>query len=422
VGKSENIKQSLKLTREKRKSQICKVYEVKVDKSHLNKTQKELLKMFFLESKWMYNHILNQEQLFKYNTKEKVIQRMNKEGEIFDYKMNFVPSQIKQGIHDRMKSNIKTLSSLKKKGFKVGKLKYRKEVNSLPLKQYGVTYKITSKNRIKIAGIKKPVLVRGLNQIPENTEFANAVLCKRQDDYYFQITTYQPIEQESEKVIETIGLDFGIKDNIITSDGRKFNIYEPETPKLKKLQRKMSKHIKGSNNKNKTRKKLQKEYSHVKNRRKDQANKVLHELKNNFVIIQEENLKGWHKGWFGKQVQNSAMGRIKSELKKSETTIVVDRWFPSTKLCPVCGYKEELTLCDRDYHCSNCGFYYPDRDIKAAKTILIAGLSIGTERINDMPVESRTAVIWESECKTQFLLSDSKFSVLKQEAQVFRLG
>ena len=88
--------------------------------------------------------------------------------------------------------------------------------------------------------------------------------------------------------------------------------------------------------------------------------------------MQDENIKGWHKGLFGRQVQNSALGTLKSKLKANLNVIVIDRFFSSTKMCPECGtIKEDITLSDRTFVCDNCG-YTEDRDVKAAKTMLLA--------------------------------------------------
>jgi transposase len=77
------------------------------------------------------------------------------------------------------------------------------------------------------------------------------------------------------------------------------------------------------------------------------------------------------KGW-GKKFQYSIMGGIMSDIKNLPQTVVIDRFFPSTKLCPICGQLNTLTLTDRLYHC-DCG-YSEDRDIKSAKTILQKGI------------------------------------------------
>lgn len=62
--KKDKIKATLQETKLRRQLQICKVIELKLDLSHLNKEEKEKLKMYFVEAKWLYNHILNQEDVF----------------------------------------------------------------------------------------------------------------------------------------------------------------------------------------------------------------------------------------------------------------------------------------------------------------------------------------------------------------------
>ena len=90
------------------------------------------------------------------------------------------------------------------------------------------------------------------------------------------------------------------------------------------------------------------------------------------IVIQDENIRGWHKGLFGREVQDSALGTLKSKLQSNPNVLVIDRFFPSTKMCPRCGViNEGITISDRIFTCG-CG-YTEDRDIKAAKTLLLAG-------------------------------------------------
>jgi transposase len=92
---------------------------------------------------------------------------------------------------------------------------------------------------------------------------------------------------------------------------------------------------------------------------------------------------------FGKQIQQSILGGIISELKNHSRTSIVNRYFPSTKLCPKCGNLNKLSLSDRIYNC-DCG-YSKDRDIHSANNILIE--SIPMERRNFKPVEFNISAI-----------------------------
>jgi len=125
------------------------------------------------------------------------------------------------------------------------------------------------------------------------------------------------------------------------------------------------------------------------NQKKDKRNKLVSKIVNKFetVIVQDENIKAWHSGRFGKKVSASTIGGIMSDLKrKSHTLVVVDKFFPSTKLCPECGTLNNLSLSDRIYIC-DCG-YSMDRDVHSARNILFEGLRIiSRESTNPISVE-----------------------------------
>lgn len=248
---------------------------------------------------------------------------------------------------------------------------------------------------MKIQGISKKITVNGLDQfidIPK-IEVANAKILNKPDGYYIAITTYQNIDDLTKKeyIGEEIGIDFGIKSNITLSNGETFNCSIGETKRLKRLQRKMTRQQKGSNNRYKTRRLIRKEYQKIDNKKCDFANKLVHKLlsyKN--VYMQDENLKGWHSGWFGKQIQHSTMGTIKHKLLMSNQVHVLDRYAPTTKYCPICGnIKDDISLSDRVYHCDKCG-YESDRDIHSANNMIIMFKQIPTEHREFKPVENTT--------------------------------
>lgn len=415
--KKKQIKQTLKETRERRSLQIPKVYEMKVDYSHLNKQEKEKIKMYFVEAKWLYNYILSQNDPFVYDYKTNPIEKYNKEGQKEEVKIQNLPAKLKQGIVYNLQQNISNLSKAKKKGRKVGRLKFKSEYNSIELSQYGVTHTIKSQKRVKLTGIKKPIKVFGLEQITDDMEIANAKLVQKPDGYYIKLTTYQFPKGEVDNEVtrkQGVGIDFGIQNNLITSEGELFNVSIGESEHLKRLQRKMTRQKKGSNNRYKTKQLLRKEYQKISNKKKDQANKIVSHLLNNHqhVIIQDESLNGWHSGWFGKQVQHSAMGMIKAKLQQSKHCHTINKWLPTTKMCPNCGkIKEKNDLSERWFSCE-CG-YEEDRDIKSAKTILKIGLiELGVERIEFKPVEKQPSTFEKS-------LDNSKAShtSMKQEAE-----
>jgi len=128
---------------------------------------------------------------------------------------------------------------------------------------------------------------------------------KKPDGYYLNVTCFINKEnfRDQPKNGKEIGLDFGIKTNIMTSEGEKLDVSVGESDRLKMLQRELSRRIKGSNNRYRTIKLIQREYQKLSNRKQDKANKVVHKLKAyKTIVIQDEQIANWHKGLFGKQV------------------------------------------------------------------------------------------------------------------------
>ncbi len=198
MTKNEAIRASLKATKEKRKNQTCKVYEVKIDRSHVSSSTTEHLRMLFLEAKWLYSFILSQNNPFELGYKILEVPVKVKDG--FETRtIAHLSSQMRQSIIRRTVDNIRGLAQLKANGHKMGKLKFKSEVKSVPLKQYGNTYEILDGKYIRIQGIKQKLRVRGLEQLPEGVDVANGNLIRRNGGYHLSITTYQTRENQEKK-------------------------------------------------------------------------------------------------------------------------------------------------------------------------------------------------------------------------------
>ena len=278
----------------------------------------------FVEGKWFYNHVLNLHKnglkLKDINTTNiKSVDHYNKDKELISDELLVLNSQEKQAILTRMMSNQKTIVKMVRNGRQThGSLQFKSELNCIPLKQYGTTYKFKSQNKIKVAGIHGDMRVKGTSQIPCNCDYANGVLLKRPDGYYLIVTCYIDNNkiQKQETNGKEIGLDFGIKTNITTSEGEKLDVSIEESERLKLFQRKLQRQVKGSNNRYKTIKKIRRQYLKLTNKKKDKANKIVHKLKQyNCIVIQDEQLNKWHKqNGMSRKVQHSCMGLIKSKL------------------------------------------------------------------------------------------------------------
>ena len=393
------IKESLAKTRLKRSNQIVKCFECKIVEKRLNNRQREELEMLFVEGKWFYNHVLNLHkgiELGKINTTHiKQIEKFGKDGQKETKDLEYLSAAQKQAILSRMISNEMTIAALVKKGLqKHGKLKFKSELNCIPLKQYGQTHRFKSFNKVKIQGIRGTVLVRTGNQLQIADELANANLVKKPDGYYLKVTAYINKEnfKQEKKNGKEIGLDFGIKTNITTSEGEKLDVNVEESERLKKLQRELFRRVKGSNNRFKTIKLIRREYQKLSNQKQDKANKIVHKLKTyDRIYMQDEQIANWHRGLFGKQVQHSCMGLVKAKLKMLPQTVVLDKWIPTTKLCPVCGRKHSISLDERTYVCE-CG-YSEDRDIHSAKNMIHIAKSCFENHL--VPTEHREITLME---------------------------
>jgi putative transposase len=258
-----------------------------------------------------------------------------------------------------------------------------------------MTYRFKSCNKVKVQGISGYMLIRTGGQLEAIDEFANANLVKKPDGYYLKVTCYINKEnyKESPKNGKEIGLDFGIKTSITTSEGEKLDVSVEEGDRLKRLQRELERRAKGSNNRHKTVRLIQREYQKLSNRKEDKANKIVSKLKAySCICMQDEQIHSWHKGLFGKQVQHSCMGMIKQKLKALPQTVVLDRFIPTTKWCPQCGKKNAISLSERTYSCS-CG-YHEDRDVHSAKNML-AIKNLVFENRSFVPTEHREVTLTE---------------------------
>lgn len=273
-----------------------------------------------------------------------------------------------------MISSMKTLSTLKKRGFKIGPLKFKSDYNVVHLKRIHTSYQIyANQSKVKIAGVHRRLKVKGLQQIPENAEFANAKLLKIPDGYHLKVTVFLPKEEVQETSSKEVGIDFGCSTAFTLSTGEKINISIGETERLKRLQRKLEFLKKGSSNRRKLIEAIQKEYLKINNRKNDAANKVVHRLTTEFglIAIQDEQLNAWKEDHHGKAVQHSVLGRVKAKLKQSEKVCVCSKWEATTKMCSNCGHKQEMSESVRVYECPECGLKL-DRDLNAAINILKA--------------------------------------------------
>ena len=196
LEKNKKIKNTGQKTRQRRKTQAAKTYELKIVTNKLSEKQQEALEQMFLQAKWYYNDVisyLEDNNLDDYNTKVKnVTVRMGSKSDDFEERqLNTLSSKMKQGLIEQVRDSLSALKALKSKGHKVGRLTYTKEVKSIPLNQYGNTHKLVeNSSKIRIVKLGN-VRIRGLHQIPQDAEISVAKLIKKTNNYYVNLTVYQ---------------------------------------------------------------------------------------------------------------------------------------------------------------------------------------------------------------------------------------
>src|ERR1700722_16760064 len=185
---------------------------------------------------------------------------------------------------------------------------------------------------------------------------------------------------------KVIGIDAGLKDFIVTSNGEKVpppKFFRQAERKIARANRKFSKCQKGSKRRDKARKRLAKVYQKTANQRKDFLHKLSTDLvrKHDGICIENLNIKGLVRTKQAKSWADAAHGMFRRFLEykclwNRKHFVKIDRFFPSSKNCCYCGFKnEDLTLADRFWFCPCCGLYH-DRDWNAAINILEEGWKI----------------------------------------------
>lgn len=215
----------------------------------------------------------------------------------------------------------------------------------------------------------------------------SATLSKTKSGNYFLSVLIDLPQEEIVKFGHTnknVGIDLGVKDFAITSDGEVFenkHFFKSQESKIAKIQRQLSKKKKGSTNRDKQRVKLAKAFERLTNQKEAYIHSVVNELLTYYdtVFMEDLNVQGMLKNHnLAKSIQEVSFCRFKQVLEDKarnnyKKVILVGRFYPSSKTCHKCGYiNKELTLNDREWTCPKCGEHH-DRDLNAAMNILLEG-------------------------------------------------
>ena len=184
-----------------------------------------------------------------------------------------------------------------------------------------------------------------------------------------------------------VGIDLGVKDFVITSDGEVFenkHFFKKDEKRLTKLQRQLSKKRKGSSNFHKQCKHIAKVFNTITNKKENYIHSVVNYLLHHYetIYMEDLNTSGMLKNHkLAKAIQEVGFYKFKmtlstKALQNDKKVVLIGRYYPSSKTCSKCGYiYQDLKLSERKWQCPNCGSYH-DRDYNAALNILYEGRRI----------------------------------------------
>ena len=356
-----------------------------------NLEQQQLIEKSFGCSRFIYNYFLDKypNYINAYNCCKEV-KELTKEYEwlkevdscllrtsIFDLDNAFKRFRDNLGDKPKFKSKNKSRNS------------YR--TNNMTSTYKGNTYnsiKIDLKNNLITLPKLKEIKIRGYRNLTDiKGNIKSSTVYKEANKYYVSLTVEDTLELP--KVIPTkiVGIDLGIKDLIITSDGLKIRnekIIEKYEKKIKGLNKWLSRCEKGSKNRLKVKIKIERAYQKLRNARKYLIHLISKEIteENDIIVTEKLKINEMVKGTLSKKIYDASWAELIRQLKykskwKSKLFYQIDTYYPSSQECSRCGYqnKEVKDLKIRKWECPNC-LNLNERDINASINIMFEGLKL----------------------------------------------
>lgn len=356
-----------------------------------NDEQIVLLNKHFGSIRFVYNHFLN-ERKNEYETNKNTLNYYDNAKSLTELKKQEEYSWLNEINSQSLQYSLKCLDGAYqnffkfKKGFPKFKSKHAKNSFSVPQSVKLINGKLV------IPKFKEPIdLILSRSFIGK---IKSCTISKTPTNEYFVSVLVETEHIKIKKTGKTIGIDLGLKDFVITSEGYKYknNRYTKTYANLlKKAQQHLSRKTKGSNRYNKQKLKVAKLHKKITNSRLDNLHKVSTELikKYDTIILEDLNIKGMVKNHkLAKHISDASWSKFIQLLAykaewNDKKIVKIDRFFPSSKTCNCCGYiNQNLKLDMREWICPSCKTVL-DRDLNAAKNILKEGLKIISSGTDD---------------------------------------
>jgi len=224
------------------------------------------------------------------------------------------------------------------------------------------------------------------SEVDVTTLDAAMVIVSRESDgrWYVTFTLDADAPQPLEETGRAVGVDLGVTDFAVTSDGDKIanpRRLDRKARSLARYQRRMARCQKGSANRAKAAAKVARAHRKVRHARADFLHRASTRLvrQHDMIVIEDLNVSGMVRNrHLARAISDCGWGEFRRQLayqceRYGRELVVIDRWYPSSRTCSACGHRlAELSLSTRHWTCPACGTRH-DRDVNAAKNILAAG-------------------------------------------------
>lgn len=352
--------------------------------------QKELLDKHFGCARFVYNYFLNErKEQYRLTGKSDNFYAQEKKLTILkrDERYSWLREVNSQSIQFSLRNIEKAYLNFFRGNAKFPRFKSKRGRNSFTVPQHCSV----AEDAITLPKFKTPIKIKTSREMVGKVN-SMTVLKDFDGKYYVSILTeqeYEPMEKNN----KSVGIDLGLKDFVVTSDGYRYKNHrhlKKYERRLKKAQQHLSRKQKGSRSYENQRRRVSKIHKKISNSRNDMLHKVSTDLVRKYDVIccEDLNVKGMMKNHkLAKSISDASWGTFITYLqykceREDKTLIKINRYFPSSQTCNQCGYINQSTknLSVRTWECPHCGTVH-DRDINAAINILNEGkknISAGT--------------------------------------------